>query len=218
MQVVSSDGVGDDEDFPHHCGQGDLSRAPIGLDDTVVEVAHCRGMTDCRSGGVEKGASHDGSSVTGLCAAASCSALVGLGGEADEGGDLLSAETAELGQVGNEGRGDNAADAAHRAERSGEAFKLSLSAAMIADRLSRTRGSAARSARQHSACRASTSCLRRAASARKRSSTGIASGKSPRASASARYWAISIASIRSVLARKPRAFRKARMALGWNFT
>ena len=94
------------------------------------------------------------------------------------------------------------------------ASRLWVNAATMVARLSRTIGSLARSARQPSAWRASTSCLRRAASARRRSSARNVAGRSARLTASARDWAISIASIRSVLARRPRALRKARIALG----
>ncbi len=39
-KVISSDGVGDDQDFSHDGGQGDLSGTMIGFHETIVEVAH----------------------------------------------------------------------------------------------------------------------------------------------------------------------------------
>ena len=39
-KVISSDGVGDDQDFSHDGGQGDFAGATIGSDETIVEVAH----------------------------------------------------------------------------------------------------------------------------------------------------------------------------------
>ena len=65
------------------------------------------------------------------------------------------------------------------------ASRLWVSAIVTAARLSRTIGSFARSARQHSAWRASTSCLRRAASAFRRSSARNVAGGSARLTASA---------------------------------
>src|SRR5215831_3572539 len=70
LEMVSSDGVGDDEDFPHDGGEGDLSRSIVVADDAIVEVAHLAGVTDGGSGGVEEGASHERPSMTGFCATA----------------------------------------------------------------------------------------------------------------------------------------------------
>jgi hypothetical protein len=55
--------------------------------------------------------------------AALFSAFVSLGGEADKGCDLFSGEAAELRQVGDQRRGDDRTDAAHRAQSLGEAIK-----------------------------------------------------------------------------------------------
>jgi hypothetical protein len=40
VEVVSGDGVGDDEDFPHDSGEGDFSGSIVVVGDAIVEVAH----------------------------------------------------------------------------------------------------------------------------------------------------------------------------------
>jgi hypothetical protein len=208
FEVVTGDGVGDDENFPHDSGEGDLSGSIVVVGDAIVEVAHRGGMADSGAGGVEQGAAHERSSMTGFGLPDSFSAFVGMGGEADEGGYLLSTQTTEFRQVGDERRSDDRADTAHGAQDLGQAIELPIAGDVMLDRLfngvkalgerrddegqatwarlSRTNGSFARSTRQPSACRASTSCLRRAASARRRSSARNVAGRAARPLASAR--------------------------------
>ena len=117
LEVVSGDGVGDDEDFPHDSGEGDLSGSIVVVGDAIVEVAHRGGMADSGAGGVEQGAAHERSSMTGFGLPFSFSAFVGMGGEADKGGDLPSTQTAEFRQVGDERCRDDRADTAHGAQK-----------------------------------------------------------------------------------------------------
>ena len=86
LEVVSGDGVGDDENFPHDRGEGDLSGSIVGMGEASVEVAHRGGMADSGAGGVEQGAAHERSSMTGFGLPFSFSAFVGVGGKTDEGG------------------------------------------------------------------------------------------------------------------------------------
>src|ERR1700735_5249429 len=85
LEVVSGDGVGDDEDFPHDSDEGDLSGSIVVVGDAIVEVAHRGGMADSGAGGVEQGAAHERSSMTGFGLPFSFSAFAGMGSEADEG-------------------------------------------------------------------------------------------------------------------------------------
>lgn len=133
--VISSDGVGDDEDFSHDRGQGDFAWAAIGCDETIVEVAQRRGVADGGPGGVEQDAAHERSSVADFGLPASFSAFVCLRGKADESGDLLAAQMAELRQVGDESRGDDRPHAAHRAQRFGEAIERLIAGDVTLDRL-----------------------------------------------------------------------------------
>ena len=116
FEVVSSDGVGDDQGFSHDGGQGDFSGAMIGFDEASVEVLHRGRMSNGGPRGVEQGAAHERSSVAGFGMAALFSAFVRMGGEPDKGCDLFSGQAAELRQVGDQRRGDDRADAAHCAQ------------------------------------------------------------------------------------------------------
>ena len=163
------------------------------------------------------------------------SAFVGVGGEADEGGDLLSAQTAEFRQVGDERCGDNRADAAHGAQDLGQAIELPIAGDVTLDRLFNGVKALGERRDDEGQALANERVVRQIGAAAfglpgvdKLSAPG---GQRPQALvsakrrrqigaplASARYWAISIASIRSVLARTPRALRKARIVLGWSLT
>jgi hypothetical protein len=135
VEVVSGDGVGDDENFPHDRGEGDLSGSFVVVGDAIVEVAHRRGMADSGAGGVEQGAAHERSSMTGFGLPDSFSAFVGVGGEADEGGYLFSTQMAEFRQVGDERCGDDRADAAHGAQDLRQATELPIAGDVTLDRL-----------------------------------------------------------------------------------
>ena len=56
-------------------------------------------------------------------------------GEADEGGDLLAGQAAELRQVGDQRRGHDRTDAAHPAQSLGEAVELPIAGDVALDRL-----------------------------------------------------------------------------------
>ena len=58
-----------------------------------------------------------------------------MGGESDKGCDLFSGQTVELRQVGDQRRGDDRTDAAHRAQSLGEAIKLPIARDVALDRL-----------------------------------------------------------------------------------
>jgi hypothetical protein len=135
VEVVSGDGVGDDENFPHDRGEGDLSGSFVVVGDAIVEVAHRRGMADSGAGGVEQGAAHERLSMTGFGLPDSFSAFVGVGGEADEGGYLFSTQMAEFRQVGDERCGDDRADAAHGAQDLRQAIELPIAGDVTLDRL-----------------------------------------------------------------------------------
>ena len=66
FEVVSSDSVGDDQDFSHDGGQGDFSGTVIGFDQAIVEVPHRGRMADSGPGGVEQRAAHERSSMAGF--------------------------------------------------------------------------------------------------------------------------------------------------------
>jgi hypothetical protein len=80
-------------------------------------------------------AAHERSSMAGFGLPALFTAFVRLGGEPDEGGDLLSGQAAELRQVGDQRRGHDGADAAHPAQSLGEAIKLPIAGDVALDRL-----------------------------------------------------------------------------------
>src|SRR6516164_6428876 len=56
VEMISRDGVGDDENFPHDGDEGDFAGTMVGFDETAVEVAHRGGMADGGARGVEKAA------------------------------------------------------------------------------------------------------------------------------------------------------------------
>ena len=80
-------------------------------------------------------AAHERSSMAGFGLPALFTAFVRLGGEPDEGGDLLSGQAAEFRQVGDQRRGHDGADAAHPAQSLGEAIKLPIAGDVALDRL-----------------------------------------------------------------------------------
>ena len=135
FEVVSSDGVGDDEDFPHDGDQGDFAGAMIGFDEAIIEVLQRGRMSDGGPGGIEQGAADERSSVPDFGLPALFSAFVGVGGEPDEGGDLFSGQMAEFWQVGDQSRGDDRTDAAHTAQGFGEAIELPIAGDVTLDRL-----------------------------------------------------------------------------------
>jgi hypothetical protein len=100
-----------------------VAGAMVGFDETAVEVAHRGGTADGGARGVEKGAAHERSSMTGFGWPCSFSAFVCMRGEADKGGDLLSGQAAKLRQVGDQRGGHDRTDAAHRAQGLGEAIE-----------------------------------------------------------------------------------------------
>ena len=168
---------------------------------------------------LNKALRHERSSVAGFGLPALFFAFVRMGGESDEGCDLFSGQAAELRQVGDQRRGhDGTPRRAPRAEpwRGDQGFGSAPRrpwrdspgrSARSPDR----RGGLPPGGRRHAACagrpapsgarRRETSRADRRALRRRRDSGRSASHR-----------------LRSVLARRPRALRKARIVLGWSFT
>ena len=170
LEVVSGDGVGDDEDFPHDSDEGDLSGPIVVVGDAIVEVAHRGGMADSGAGGVEQGAAHERSSMTDFGLPFSFSAFVGVGARPTRAAICFPLRRPSSGKSAMSVAATTGPTPRTARKTLASRSRLGVSAGMTKARLSRTNGSFARSTRQSSACRASTSCLRRAASARRRSS------------------------------------------------
>ena len=199
FEGVSGDGAGDDQDFSHDGGQGDFSGAMIGFDEAIVEVLHRGRMANGGPGGrcaraVFRGRFWPAGSffrfrAYGGRVRRGLRSVFRSGGRAPAGRRPASRPrrdpTPRTPRRALARRSSSPSLAMWRSIASSMASRLWVSAATTVARLSRTIGSLARSARRPSAWRASTRCLRRAASALRRSSAGNVAGRSTRLAASA---------------------------------
>ena len=185
---------------------------------------------------LNKALRHERSSVAGFGLPALFFAFVRMGGESDEGCDLFSGQAAELRQVGDQRRGhDGTPRRAPRAEpwRGDQAPHRWRCGARSPPRWRQGFGSAPRRPWRDSPGRSARSPDRRgglppggrrqAACAGRPAPSGARRRETSRADRRAlrrRRDSGRSAShrLRSVLARRPRALRKARIVLGWSFT
>src|SRR5829696_7405027 len=113
--VVADDGVEDGEEFSGCCDEGD-HLGLSGGDEAVAEGFEGWVVTGGGHGGEEEDGAHGGAASADEAPAAPPPRLPGEGGKAGERRDLAPLETAELGQLGQEGAGDDRPDAGHRDE------------------------------------------------------------------------------------------------------
>ena len=116
--AIAGDSVGSDQEFAHHCGQRHLAGPVVVVDEATIEVAERRGVTDGSAGGIEQRLAHRRAAITDRLLIAAFAAPAGAWCEADQSGDLLVREQSKLGQVGDQGGGDNAADPEDRLQQS----------------------------------------------------------------------------------------------------
>ena len=123
LEMISRDGVGDDEYFSHHGGEGYGPGTPVLFDQAIEKIAQLAGMTDGGARRVEKRVSDARASVAGCGAPLGFAAFTRSRGKADQGGDLFSVQTAQFRQVRHQDGGDNGADATHFTQSLAEAVE-----------------------------------------------------------------------------------------------
>src|SRR5215208_7818703 len=108
--VVADDGVEDGEEFSGCCDEGD-HLGLSGGDEAVAEGFEGWVVTGGGHGGEEEDGAHGGAASADEAPAAPPPRLPGEGGKAGERRDLAPLEAVELGQLGQEGAGDDRPDA-----------------------------------------------------------------------------------------------------------
>src|SRR3954454_23544391 len=108
--LVSQDGVEDGEEFAGDGDEGDHLGLAGGAE-AIAEGLEDGFVTAGDEGCEEQGAAHALAAAADHALALPLAGLAGVGGKGCEAGDLLLVEGAELGQLGDEGSGDDRSDA-----------------------------------------------------------------------------------------------------------